>query len=82
MLAVCAAVILGTVGTGSADPWKDEFEKGRWRGEFRGDYRDPYPYIQQRNEYKQEFYYQGCKIKREWKRDGGYKEEVKCEGRR
>jgi hypothetical protein len=33
-------------------------------------------------EYKQEFRQGNCKIERKWERDGGYKEEVKCKGRR
>ncbi|MPZ38407.1 MAG: hypothetical protein GEU95_10110 [Rhizobiales bacterium] len=79
-LAICAAIALATGGAVSADPWKDESGRGRWRSEYRDYNRDAY--AQQRREYKEEFYHQGCKVKRERKRDGSYKEEVECEGRR
>ena len=71
-----AAIVLGTSNVVSADPWKDESGKGRWRAE-RGDYRGSYA-----REYKQEFRQGNCKIERKWERNGGYKEEVKCKGRR
>jgi hypothetical protein len=74
-----AAVLLIATGA-QADSWKDESGKNRWRGEYRG---DAYTgYARPRSEGKIEFYDRGCEVKREWKRDGGYKEEVKCEGRR
>jgi hypothetical protein len=30
--AICAAALMLLVGSASADPWKDESGKGRWRG--------------------------------------------------
>ena len=80
LCAMCAAALIVFGGAASADPWKDESGKGRWRGEYRG---DAYTgYARERGEGKIEFYDRGCEVKREWKRDGGYKEEVKCDGRR
>ncbi|HJS09058.1 MAG TPA: hypothetical protein VJ809_15420 [Pirellulales bacterium] len=77
-LMTSAALTLGTGSLVSADPWKDESGKGRWgRGEYRDDHRRHYA-----REYKQEFRRGNCKIERKWERDGGYKEEVKCKGRR
>ncbi|HEY9281557.1 MAG TPA: hypothetical protein VIP51_15930 [Eoetvoesiella sp.] len=47
----------------SADSWKDESGHG---------YRD-------RREFKEEYWDGNCKVKREYKKDGEYKEERKCE---
>jgi hypothetical protein len=79
-LAACAAIVIGVGSAASADPWKDESGKGRWRGEYRDD--DRGSYARDRREYKQEFRYNGCKVERKWERNGGYKEEIKCDGRR
>ncbi len=73
-----AAIVVGAGGMAMADPGKDESGKGKWRGEYRNDQRGPYA---QQGEYKQEFYQNGCKVKREWKKDGGYEEKVKCDRR-
>jgi hypothetical protein len=74
-LAAPAAIVVGSGG--AADPWKDESGKGRWRGEYRDDHRRHYA-----REYKEEFRQGGCKIERKWESGGGYKEEVKCDGKR
>jgi hypothetical protein len=76
-IAVCAA-LLTTAGTVSAQPWWDGSDRYRWRS----DERDYYRVRAERDEYKEEFYRDGCKVKREWRRDGSYKEEVECERRR
>jgi hypothetical protein len=77
--AICAVAVVAFGGAASADSWKDESGKSR-RGEYRG---DAYTgYARERGEGKIEFYDRGCEVKREWKRDGSYKEEVKCDGRR
>jgi hypothetical protein len=73
-----ATLLISTAAT--ADPWKEEHGKGRWRADYGGPYAGPY--TRDRAEYKEEFHAQGCKVKREWKRDGKYKEEVNCDGRR
>ncbi len=71
-----AALLASTAAP--ADPWKDEGGKDRWRFDYSRPYADPY--ARDRGEYKEEFYAQGCKVKREWKK-GEYKEEVKCDDR-
>lgn len=50
----------------SADSWKDESGHG---------YRD-------QREYKEEYWDGDCKVKREYKKDGEYKEERKCKSPR
>jgi hypothetical protein len=75
--ALVIAALLALTGTVSADPWKDESGKSRWRGEYRDDYRGHYA-----REYKEEFRRGDCKIERKWERGGEYKEEIKCKGRR
>jgi hypothetical protein len=65
------------ISTASADPWKDESGKGRWRGGYYGEPRGHYA-----REYKEEFRQGGCKIERKWERSGEYKEEIKCKSRR
>jgi len=77
-IAMCAALTLATGSKVLADPWKNESGHYRWRG----DDRDYYRVRAERDEYKEEFYQNGCKVKREWRRDGRYKEEVECERRR
>jgi hypothetical protein len=78
MIGITGLALLATAAT--ADPWKDESGKREWRGGAYG-WQDDGP-RRGRGEYKEEFYAQGCKVKREWKRDGEYKEEVKCDDRR
>lgn len=74
-------VLLGWAGSASADPWKDESGKDRWRGYERGyDYRDP-GYERPRRErrsFKQEYDDGYCKYERKLEKSGKYKEEVKC----
>jgi hypothetical protein len=33
---LCTATLMLAGGTASADPWKDESGKGRWRGDYDG----------------------------------------------
>ena len=80
MSAFVIAALLALTGATSADPWKDESGKGRWRGEYRDDYRGGRDHYAR--EYKEEFRRGDCKIERKWERSGEYKEEVKCKGRR
>lgn len=79
-LATCATACLGA-GVATADPWKDESGHGRWRGEYHSDYRRSDARDYRDYKYKEEFRYGACKVERKWDR-GGYKEEVKCDGRR
>lgn len=48
-----------------ADDWKDESGHGKGR---------------HRREYKEEYWDGNCKVKREFKKDGEYKEKRKCKG--
>ena len=76
------AALVALTGAAAADPWKDESGKGRWRGEYRDDYRGGYGGGYREHyarEGKQEFYRDGCKVERKWERNGGYKEEIKCD---
>ena len=62
--ALCATALTFAAGTASADPWKDESGKGRWRG---GDYG---------GEPERKFKYRsadGCEVERKWKK-GEYEE--------
>ncbi len=85
IMAALSISLIGWAGTASADPWKDESGKGRWRGGYeRGDdgwrergygyYRDG---RRERRAYKEEYRRGGCKIERKWDGDE-YKEEIKC----
>lgn len=47
------------------------------RSDYRDDDRRDYA-----REYKEEFRTNGCKVERKWERDGDYKEEIKCDGKR
>jgi hypothetical protein len=61
--------VSAAASTASADPWKDESGKGRWRG---GDYG--------RGELQRKFKFRsadGCEVERKWKK-GEYEEKVKC----
>ena len=60
--------LAGALGAGPAwaDPDKDESGKGRER----------------RTERKEEYWDGNCKVEKKWEKDGGYKEERKCEGGR
>jgi hypothetical protein len=87
-LSITAALsisLIGWMATASADPWKDESGKGRWRGGYErgdsewrerghGNYRDG---RRERRTYKEEYRRGDCKIERKWDGDE-YKEEVKC----
>jgi hypothetical protein len=67
--ALCAAALILAGSAASADPWKDESGKGRWRG---GDYG--------RGEPERKFKFRsadGCEVERKWKK-GEYEEKVKC----
>lgn len=59
-----AALLLGGSLMASADPWKDESGHGK---HGQGEYWVP------------GHAYGPCEVKREWKGDGEYKEEVKCD---
>ena len=74
------AALLGPTGATAADPSKNESGKDGWRGGYRDYYGRGYG--DDVREYKEEFRQGDCKIKRKWERDGEYKEEVKCKGRR
>ena len=69
--------MLGGTAIALADPWKDESGKGRSHRELTLDNRG-----YSAGEHKEEFRSRGCKVERKWERDGGYKEEVKCDGPR
>ncbi len=60
--------VLGFSGFAMADPWRDESGNG-------GRHRDG-------REYKQEYWDGNCKVKRESKKDGEYKEERECKSSR
>lgn len=83
-IAMCAALTLTTASVVSAEPWRDGSDRYRWQNEYRDhrDDRDYYRVRAERDEYKEEFHRDGCKVKREWRRNGSYREEVECEGRR
>jgi hypothetical protein len=66
------AIIALLTGTASADPWKDESGKHRWK------YHAGDGYAEYDREYKEEFRVGNCKIERKWEPDGSYKEERKC----
>lgn len=66
ILALSLSAALAVPGPALADPWKDESGHGRGKSE--------------RGERKEEFWDGNCKIERKWEKDGGYKEERKCEG--
>lgn len=78
---ILAAALVALAGPAFADSWKDESGKRYWRGEYRSDDRDEDRRDYAR-EYKEEFRTNGCKVERKWERDGDYKEEIKCDGRR
>ena len=59
-VACVIAVLLVVTGAASADGWKDESGKGRWRGEYRDDCRGGYGDYYAR-EYKEEFRRGDCK---------------------
>ena len=67
--ALCAAALMLTVGTASADPGKDESGKGRWRG---GDHGWSEP--ERKSKFRSA---DGCEVERKWKK-GEYEEKVKC----
>jgi len=86
--AVLSLVLAGWAGGASADPWKDESGKGRWRGGYERGYGDPgrgYGYgderpRRERRAFKQEYDDGRCKYERKLERSCAYKEEVKCRG--
>src|SRR5258705_13041878 len=66
--ALCTAALIFAVGTASADSWKDESGKGRWRGDYGwGDSERKFKYRTA----------DGCEVERKWKK-GEYDEKVKC----
>jgi hypothetical protein len=77
LLFSCLTAVTLFATSAAADPWKDE----SGNGERRGYYGDPPAHYYAR-EYKDEFRSGGCKVERKWERNGGYREEVKCDGRR
>ena len=86
--ALLSLILVGWTGSASADPWKDESGKGRWRGGYersddhpgRGDgYRRPRP---EYRAFKEEYDDGRCKYERKLEKSGEYKEEVKCRGGR
>jgi hypothetical protein len=76
--AVILALSLGVFSgwSASADPWKDESGKGRWRGAYE-QYDDYYGrgWVEERKEKFRTA--DGCKVERKWKK-GEYEEKVKC----
>ena len=65
----------------AADPVEGDYDQYADTGQWYDDLlRDRYAYEGQ--EYKEEYEVDGCKVKREWERNGGYKAEIKCEGER
>ena len=82
LLASLVILTLGSAGSASADPWKDESGHGRYDRHY--DDRVPRRHYHGRRyehrAYKEEYRRGGCKIERKWDR-GGYKEEVKCKRR-
>ena len=80
MIRIFAAAILAATLTApaSADPWKDESGKGRWRGgqEWRGGSGDWDRPRDRKMKYRTA---DGCEIERKWKK-GEYEEKVKCKG--
>jgi hypothetical protein len=79
-------ILVGSAGSASADPWKDESGKGRWRGGYERSDDGPsrgYRYERPRRErraFTQEYDDGRCKVERKLERSGEYKEEVKCRG--
>jgi hypothetical protein len=84
--AALSLILVGWAGSASADPWKDESGKGRWRGGYERSYDYPgrgYDYERPRRErraFKQEYDDGRCKYERKLEKSGEYKEEVKCRG--
>jgi len=86
LTAALSIALIGWTGSASADPWKDESGKGRWRGGYDRSYDHPgrsysYGYERSRRErraFKQEYDDGNCKYERKLERSGEYKEEVKC----
>jgi hypothetical protein len=79
---LATALAAWTAPAALADPDKDE--SGHGRKHYGRDYRDDDEKRAgrrgHRREYKEEFRYGDCKTERKWEKDGGYKEETKCEG--
>ncbi len=86
--AALSLILVGWAGSASADPWKDESGKGRWRGGYERSYDYPgrgYGYERphrERRAFKQEYDDGRCKYERKLEKSGEYKEEVKCRGGR
>ena len=81
--AAASLVLIGWAGGASADPWKDESGKGRWRGGYERGYDHPgrgYGDRYERRAFKQEYDDGRCKYERKLEKSGEYKEEVKCRG--
>ena len=69
IVTACGLALAAWSSGASADPWKDESGKGRWKGEHS-------------REYKQKYHSGGCKVERKWGKHSDYKEETKCKGGR
>ena len=64
--ALCAAALMLAAGAASADSWKNESGKGRWRGDYGwGDSERKFKYR----------IADGCEVERKWKK-GEYEEKV------
>ena len=66
--ALCTAALMLAGSPASADPWKDESGKGRWRAD--DGWGEPEGKFKFRTA-------GGCEVKRKWKK-GEYEEKVKC----
>jgi hypothetical protein len=72
--ALCTAALMFAAGTASADSWKDESGKGRWRGDY------GWGNSERKFDSERKFKYRtadGCEVERKWKK-GEYEEKVKC----
>jgi hypothetical protein len=85
---VLAVALLGSVSPGIADDRTEKYRSGGCEVERKagsGKYESKVECKPGRGplfsagEGKQEFKSNGCEVKREWKRNGEYKEEIKCD---
>jgi hypothetical protein len=70
ILAALSVTLIGWTGTATADPWKDESGKGRWRGGYERGWDDGERKVKFRTS-------DGCKVERKWKA-GEFEEKIKC----
>ncbi len=68
LLSGLVMLTLVSAGAAQADPWKNG--KGHGPSGWRG------------GDWKEEYWDGACKVERKWRKDGGYKEERKCNGAR